>query len=224
MYKIDESKCRGTEEFPELSKNWYYMKGTKNFGTVSYLYKKYECPNNYQDFYNCYTADTIGDDVKTIGRTENYLQHQAELLSINSQQPLTTCFDFIIKKLFIDTLDGQKKEIEVKELLENKGYQVKEPTYIQDTQEGIDKLVYKDDKLFCLIQVKPLSFFCGNSKSDLINDRKLAVEKEKLCIEKYKVPVFYLIYNNRTKKWVTNNKGNKAHLLKTLINENGISY
>ena len=91
MYKIDESKCRETEEFPELSRNWYYMKGTKNFGTVSYLYKKYECPNNYQDFYNCYTADTIGDDIKTIGRTENYLQHQAELLSINSQIVFFVC-------------------------------------------------------------------------------------------------------------------------------------
>lgn len=224
MYTVNEKNCRDTEVYPELSRLYYPMKSTYNFGTLTYLYKKYDCPSSYQDFYDCYTADTKGDDVRTIGRSEDYLQHQAELLSNKSNQPLTTCYDFIVKKLFIDTLDGLKKETEVKELLVNKGYQVKEPTYIQDIEEGIDKLVYKDDKLFCLIQIKPLSFFCGNSKADLIKDRKLAVQKEKKCIEKYKVPVFYLIYNNRTKKWVTNEKGNKAHLLKTLINEHGISY
>ena len=75
MYKIDEKQCRNAESFPELSRNWYYMKGTKNFGTVSYLYKKYECPSSYQDFYDCYIADTVGDDKKTYGRNEDYLYH-----------------------------------------------------------------------------------------------------------------------------------------------------
>lgn len=222
MYKINFDECRNIENsYSQLKKYWYGMNTTSNFGTMTYLYKKYNCPNNYQDFYNYYINDNGND--RTHGRNEDYLYLMAEKLYDYSGLPITVCYNYMCKKLFIDTLDGQKKELEIKNMILSTGYDVKEPNYIQDTAEGIDKLVYKGNKLFCIIQVKPISFFRGNSNYGLIQDRKKALYQEKLCIEKYGVPVIYFIYDKQTNEWVKNSKGNKGHSLRDLINNDGLT-
>lgn len=226
MYQINETHSRNAEkQHYDWKSTWDNMNATENWGTVTYLYKKYGSPNSYQDFYTAYIADTEGDNAKTHGRSEDYITYQAELFKekTGGKEGLGVYKDYICKKLFIDTMDGLKWENKAKDWLTDKGYTVEEPDYYQDTTEGIDKLVYKDGSLYCIVQVKPHTFFIGNNNDGLIRDRKNAMKKYNTCRTKYNVPVVYFIYNRNTQEWLNNEKGGMSFNLTTLIDSNGYS-
>lgn len=226
MYKVNLRNSSDAEASNyKLRDAWYGMNGTYNFGCMTHLYKKYGCPDTYQKFYEAYIADTSNDHPCKKGRSEDYLKTQAIRLQerLNDNTSSGTCYDYIIQKLIIDTFNGSQMELVAKQFLEKEGYEVIEPDYYQDTKEGIDKFIYKDGKLNFIVQVKPHTFFLGNSNEGLINDRKLAIEKAKHCVNKYGVPVVYLIYRKDTKEWVLNENGKKAHKLSNLIDANGYS-
>lgn len=226
-YTVNEERCLQLEaEHKDWGNLWYSMNSTNNWGCCTYLYKKYGSPETYQAFYDSYTTNNTSDyGDKENGRTSMYILKEAVKLSNKDMDrfPLKDYYDYIVKKLIVDTLKGCKKELEVKYYLEEKGFTTTEPTYYQDTKEGIDKFVWKDDKLQFIVQVKPNTFFIGNRNESLINDRRRAVEKENICKNKYNVPVVYMIYNKQTGVFETNNKGGRGFLLKNLIDNNGIS-
>lgn len=204
----------------DLKEKWYGLNSTYNLGCVTYLYKKYNRPDTVDEFYNAYTADTsITEDCRTVGRSEEYLKNVSSTLAQrdNYSLDLKDYFSYIIKKLFYDTINGAKKETELAEIVKSKGYTIKEPNFREDTEFGIDLFVYKDNRLLCILQAKPNTFFLGNNNASLINDRKRALEKETKCKETYKVPVFYCIYNKNTGKWIRKNNGKLCWLLNTLI-------
>jgi len=69
-------------------------------------------------------------------------------------------------------------ESKVNEMLLSKGLTTEAPTLVEDTKYGIDLKVYKENKLVCMIQVKPHTFFIGNNNQSLIKDRVKALVKE----------------------------------------------
>lgn len=224
--KINFEACKEIEQqYSTLKDYWYGLNSTTNMGTMTYLYKKYGCPATYQQFYDSYVSDITGKDPKTYGRSEEYLMKQAQILSnrVNNEVSVEKCFEYIIKKLIIDTLDGSQKELQIKDYLISKGYSVKEPNYYQDTTEGIDKFVYKGDKLACIIQIKPNTFFIGNNNWSLCNDRIRAIKKEQICLNKYKVPVYYFIYRKTEGTWIYNEKKKLGHKLTDLIDKYGLT-
>lgn len=224
MYQVNYTHCINAEkENYRFNNLWYGMNSTYNFGCMTYLYKKYNCPSTYQAFYESYINDYEGNDSRTHGRNEEYIKHQATLLAEKdgNKRPKGTYYNYIVKKLIIDTLDGSKKENELKEMLNKSNFQTKEPSYVEDTKYGIDKFIYKDGKLLCIAQIKPNTFFIGNNNDSLINDRINALKKETYCNNTYNVPVVYFIYNKKDGHWILNDKGNKGHKLKNLINNDG---
>lgn len=208
----------------DLKEKWYWngLNSTQNLGCVTYLYKKYNRPETVEEFYNAYTADTATSstqDLRTYGRSEEYLENVTNTLAENdgNRFEFEDYFSYILKKLFYDTINGAKKETELANLLKSKGYIIKDPTFYEDTKLGVDMFVYKDGKLLFIIQVKPHTFFIGDRNQSLINDRRKALDKEKKCKERFRVPVFYCIYDKQG-KWLRNDKGRMCWKLDTLIN------
>lgn len=202
---------------------WYGMNSTYNFGCMTYLYKKYNNPKTVQEFFNKYISDTISQDNRQCGRNYNHIINKAKTLASkdNFTYSMDEYIDFIIKKLFIDTFNGCQKEVELKELIEKKGFTTKQPSLDDDLQLGIDLFAYKDGKLKFLIQTKPITFFLGNRNLGLINDRVLALQKQALAEETYKVKVIYCIYNKD--KWIKNNNGGIGFKLERLIENDGFT-
>ena len=220
-FTIDIERGREIDRTTDLKEKWYGMNSTDNLGCCTYLYKKYNYPETYEDFYNAYTKDNTNFG-KESGRNENYLLKMSKLLAIKDENrfEIEDYYSYIIKKLIVDTLDGSKKESEVNEIIKKKGYRTESPTLIEDLKYGIDIKVYEKNKLIYMIQVKPNTFFKGNRNMSLINDRKKALVKERKTKEKYNVNTYYVIYEKKTGKFIKNN-GKLLHHLKDLINADG---
>ncbi len=226
MKKINTQDCSTIEQKHPTWKNyWYGLNTTTNFGCITYLYKNYGCPNTIQEFYNCYVSDMPTAMYKNCGRTEAFLWYKAKLLQtlVGDNAPFNDYFVYICKKLFYDTFYGCKKEKEIWDIYTNKGFSCESPSIDEDCKYGIDIKVYQDGALKYLFQVKPNTFFFGNRNASLINDRKSALQKEKLCNSIYHLPVYYYIYDKNTGEWLTNEKGGKGFKLKDLINNDGTS-
>lgn len=224
MKTINEKTCREIfiQYNNKLKNKWYILNGTKNVGCMTYLYKKYNNPKTYQQFYEAYITDKYNKkNPETCGRNEEYLNKVArKLMNLdNNEEQFSVYYNYIIQKLIIDTYDGLQKENQIKQKLINKGYTCVEPTYYEDVKLSIDFKVYKDNNLYCLVQIKPLSFFLGNRNQSLIQDRIKAIKKEKKAEQQFKVPLVYIIYKDD--KLIKNNKGNIAHRLLNLINLDG---
>lgn len=223
MYRINEKKCRETAKRlgSKLNNKWYKLNNTDNLGCATYLYRKYGYPDTYQHFYDKYISDHKVDS-KTNGRNTDYLTFVAERLAAfdDYSEPYQDYFDFIVQKLIIDTKDGMAEEEKAKKMLEASGFTCDEPTITEDLQLGIDLKVKKDDKPICAIQVKPHTFFLGNSNWSLVNDRKRALEKEKKTKEQLKLPTYYFIYYKNDGEFIKTN-GKYAHKLQSLINPDG---
>lgn len=209
------------DQTTDLKEKWYGLNSTDNLGCVTYLYKKYNRPETVEDFYNAYTADTSTtstQDIRTYGRSEEYLENVSSTLAERDNYRFKSedYFSYILKKLFLDTIKGGKKETELANLLKSKGYIIKEPSFYEDTKLGIDMFVYKKDNLICIIQVKPHTFFIGDKNQSLIKDRQRAIYKEKKCKEQFKVPVFYCIYDKKG-NWLRNENNKMCWNLNTLI-------
>lgn len=226
-FVINESLCRETVAIhPTWKNSWYGLNQTYRWGCCSYLYKKYGRPETYQAFYNNYTTDISCGQPQTYGRSEDYIYEVAKEFKnrCGEDYPVEDYYNYIVQKIIIDTLDGAKKESEAAINLEEKGgFTVIEPTYNEDKNYGIDLKCCEGETLSFLVQIKPHTFFTGNSNRGLIQDRKLALEKEKKCKELYGVPVYYYIYDKNTGEWIENNDGKYAHCLNQLLWDNGFT-
>lgn len=225
-YTVNATICRETEKNHPFWKNaWYGMNSTNNFGCCTYLYKKYNEPQTYQAFYDNYVNDISGYKPQTYGRSEDYLYQEAEKLKERSGEdyPIEDYYNYIVKKLIVDTYDGCNREKCAAQYIENHGFIVKEPTIQEDKDFGIDLKCYKGETLKFLVQIKPNTFFMGNSNRGLLSDRKSALQKEEICNEKYGVPVFYILYDKNTGEWIKNNNGSIAHKLSDLLWDSGFT-
>ena len=223
-YIVDENKCKDAflKNNNRLKNKWYKLNSTSNVGCMTYLYRKYNYPATYQDFFNAYVQDHKKNS-KINGRSIEYLTKVASNLSIldGNKCDISIYFDYVVQKLIIDTFNGLQKEFEAKELIENHNLQVEEPTYSEDTDLAIDMKVKKNNMVKCAIQVKPHTFFLGNSNRSLVNDRRLAIKKENKVKDNLKIPVYYLIYNKNSGQWIKTESGKLLHHLNNLVNEDG---
>lgn len=206
-----------------LREKWYKLNAIKNIGCCSYLYRKYDYPTDYEDFYNNYTADVTTNYSEVNGRSEEYLNYLSTTLGNydGNRYSKEDYFNFIIKKIVCETVDGCSKEKDAKDLIESKGFDTKLPNPYEDTKLGVDLFVYKEGKLLCGLQVKPSGYFMGNNWDYLVKKRQFTVKQAKRFEREYKVPMLFFLYDKYSGNWVKNDKGTFSHRLKDLVNEDG---
>ena len=219
--QINIERALEIDSTTDLKNKWYGLNSTDNFGCCTYLYKKYGYPATVEEFYNKYVTDEKDENLKTYGRTEDFIMKYAGILAKrdNNRFSIDDYYSYIIKKLMYDTIEGLKWESKLNDYINSKGFTTKPPTIYEDTTLGIDIKVYKDNNLKCLVQCKPISFFRGNSNYSLINDRMKAITKEQKAVNAFGVPVFYCIYEKNKNEWKLNKKGGRCFKLKDLITQ-----
>lgn len=163
-------------------------------GNLTQLFRMYQ-PKTSEEFYNNYISDGGG----------NRLLEASIILSECSKVDIKICQAYIYKKMFIEAFNGCHKEMEMKEMVESKGYDFVFPSYQEDQTLGVDGKVFKNDKLSFFIQLKPVSFFRSN-RPILVRKRIEMMKKWKLTKEKYGVETFYLVYDNNG--WIKNENSN----------------
>lgn len=220
-FTINIEKAKQIDRNTNLKEKWYGLNATNNVGCCTYLYKKYNYPKTYNEFYEAYIKDHSVND-KQSGRNEYYIYKIAKELSNrdNHRFEISDYYSYIVKKIIVDTLEGAKKESEINEMLIKKGLTTVSPTLDEDLKLGIDLKVYKNNKLLYMVQVKPNTFFIGNNNHSLINDRINAINKEQMVMNIYHVPTIYIIYNKNSGKFIKHN-GKLSHRLLNLINTDG---
>ena len=159
-------------------------------GNITQLFRMYE-PKTSEEFYYKYISDSGGQR----------LLEASILLSESSKIDIKICQAYIYKKIFVEAFGGCYKELEMKELVENKGYDFAFPTVQEDQNLGVDGKVFKDNKLDFMIQLKPVSFFRSN-RPILVRKRIEMMKKWKLTVDTFGVETFYLIYDNNG--WIKN--------------------
>lgn len=219
------------KKYPFLTnKNlWQIYRGKNYIGCTSYLFKKYGKPKSGEEFFAKYIEDTQSNNLSNRGRGLEELykvirEFHKKAVQYDNTITEEDCYHFFVKKIAFDTVAGLYKEEELKQRFREKGFYTKESTSDQDINEGIDFLVYTDNEctnLKALIQVKPYSFFCGNYKEDLLQDRRNLYAKSYSSAQKYKVPFAVCVYNNHTNKWMKDTKGNTCIRVSNLINKEG---
>lgn len=183
----------------------------EKMGCLTCLYRQYK-PKDAQTFKQIYLSN------KEYSRYYNSVI--LNLKSDAKDYSYTDLANFLDYKLFEETIQGIKKEEKAQEIVKRCGFTIVEPNEKEDVKLGIDFKCYKDNILKCLIQVKPHTFFLGNSNEPLKRDRIAALKKEKKAKETYNVPVVYLIYNKNRQEFIKN--GNKyGFKLQNLINNDG---
>lgn len=185
----------------DFNRYWYRLNNRENVGDMTYLYNKYQ-PTSYEDFYVKYTTDTVGENPKWHGRSEEELDEIAKRyqeLSNRYDVNLSTFKNNIIWHTIVQTFDGHKKELELKQYLNSLGHDVRGVDPELDAKYGVDLAFYKGGQLRFYIQVKPYTFILGNSNWSLINDRKLALQKGR----QLQVPTYFAFYD-KSGKWLTN--------------------
>lgn len=223
---IDFNKCIETSYLTQkCNMAFYKINSRQSIGDLSYLFQKYQ-PTDYQDFYNKYTTDTKCKDRRHCGRSEEELLVIAERYKAfaKSDLPVEIFFNNLIWHIIVQTFEGHRKEIELKQYLINKGFNVKNVKSDLDAEYAIDLLISKGDQK-AFIQVKPISFFMGNSNQSLLNDRLLAIKKYKKALDKFGLHTIYCVYKKEGNKveWLTNEKGGLGHKLNSLLADTGIT-
>ena len=104
--------------------------------------------------------------------------------------------------------------------LESSGYTVTEVYGDDDAELGADLWCEKDDEIFA-VQVKPLTFFLGNSNQSLINDRIGAHKKVEKCLKKYGKKTYYVVYSPQTNTFLKKENGKFAFRLEEFCDKQG---
>lgn len=228
---------------------WRKLSPSPFVGNCSYLIHRYN-PKSYEEFWNMYINDFSnesymwdtckGDPHR--GRSIEQINNLATLYHQACNDPnitLEDCFDDVVNHVIIETFDGHIVERALREKLNESGdLMIEEMEDEWDSKYGIDlKIISKKDaNYFRYIQVKPISFFIGNSNASLIEDRKKRFDSEnsfKIMLENYGKenqynPILYMAYDKRLLdtqgiiKFMWIGKKNKF-TLNELINENGFT-
>ena len=162
----------------------YYINSIRNFGF------------GIMDFIEMYKPETPEEVAKLIAKhTKKTIPMLGkELYDAQKQEGLNytleDCIDFEYTLFCINSIKGINKEKEAVAFF-NQFYDARRtPTYV-DSQYSIDILLKKDGHPIAAIQVKPDSYKTCSDKIKNINKYKNGLFKSK-----YKVPVYYLYYNN----------------------------
>lgn len=199
---IIETELREAQaKHKDWDEHWHKLNNMEYLGNCSYLYRKYGCPNSYQEFYNRYTADTEVGAIDN-GRSQENLDDIAMRLKELTDGSFKDCINYTLKKVVLDTVDGGKYERLFNTTMTKYGLDIVEPTYYEDSRYGIDKKVYLDGRLLCCIQIKPKTFFMGNKNEWLKIERRNAIYKIDKCNNRYQVPTYFVIYDKASGDFV----------------------
>ena len=208
----------------------------KDYTTYGFK-KSYEMWNDYshdsiESFFNDFSKDYSEEFLKE--NCERCLKKMHENSSNISYDDL---FDILLRRLVIDAFIGFKAEDIIKEKLINGGCKIhnynviskKEETML-DTNYGVDIIVFKDDNVLSLIQIKNTSTF-KNDGMYIRGKRKEFFEKERKANEhiggQYKRLYFYIYDKNayikekKFKYYINPNNNKCCFTLDELIYEDG---
>ena len=228
----DKSKYTNTKRIlRQYNVEWKKYAGRNYIGDCSKLFQRLN-PESYTDFYKKYIEDgekhKNNDELLIYrGRTEEEITNIAKMYQKDCNRfdiPLETFILNIICHVIHETYDGQNVEREVGKMLNKLNYIYKKPDGNEDAKYGIDFKVYSKDKLMFILQIKPMSFFTGNSNKSLIEDRINAFHKERLCNDMFGCKVYYMAYqinNNGGIYWYQDKNNKKCQLLSHFCNEDG---
>lgn len=214
-------------------------------GQCTYLFDKYN-PKTADEFIISYTTDCDDnfDTVnfrgnKTKGRSYDDLRSIAHGLykdlsdnNLLKENNITfeECYDEIINHCIIETFNGKKYELFIKNVLSNNGYIVQNTNGKIDEIYGIDIIAKKNDK-YRYFQIKPVTAFIGNKNQSLIEDRINFYRKEydwnTVGYKQYNLPkgeILYMCYDKNKKDIAfLKNKNTNRHFfrLNELCNTNG---
>lgn len=202
---------------------WYKVKNRNNIGDLSYLYDKYN-PTSELDFYNQYVSDTTyTPDIRHRGRSETELNKICnDYMFYSNSTDFDEAYNNMIYHIIVETYRGHQKERDLMEYIRSKGYEVSKSSSEDDAKLGIDLICKKGNKKVFL-QVKPISFFIGNGRWDLIQDRQLAFQKRTLAKQLYNCDTVFAIYklNGDETEWLMNDKGGFSHRFESFLDYDG---
>ena len=143
--------------------------------------------------YNKYTGSwKYGRSVKQIECIANHISRRCNeekiTFSDGMENDIEKLMCLIINHACTETLAGKYGEMIVEEYFKSFGLERRNETdnisdFLWDSN-GVDILLYKGDKIFRFVQVKPISFMVGN-KPDLVTDRKKCIEQNQPFVDDY---------------------------------------
>ena len=213
--------------------NWFIKKYTTEGFKKSYQMWDDYSHDSIEAFFN----DFINE------YPEEYLKKNCEkchnaMLNNGSSIDYDNLFDILLRRLVIDAYIGFKFEDKVREKLVNYGCKIHNYSVFSEKMEkqldidcGIDIMVFNEDKISSIIQVKNTSTFSHDGKY-IKEKRAEFLKKEKAANNiindgKYKPLMFYIYdkygyINERRYKFFENpSTGKLCFALKELINEDG---
>lgn len=207
LFITNDEFIKSKIKLKKYNQEWKKYSARKYVGDCSYLFEKLK-PSSYKDFYEKY----INDGKKTSGSTniDDYHRGRTEWEIIDNAKYLydtickrypddnvnfVDCLNVTVGHTIHETYDGHIVENIVDEMFNKKGLKTIKPCGDADTLYGIDRFCYIDDKLQFTSQIKPISFFLGNSNRSLIEDRISAFNKGRKAQEVFNVKMYYIIYD-----------------------------
>ena len=228
------------------SEQYDRIRGKEFIGDNSWLFKHLQ-PTSYQDFFDKYVKCNIGESLDPNKRYSLYELKKEEkagrslkdLMALakfykrscpHVDYPLEEFFDNIVTHAIIETLDGKRAEINLRDFYNSlEDYEVDIVDGDLDDKCGVDLIIRnKKDNTVLYIQVKPISTFLGNSNIGLIKDRIRFFKKQKnlnnALGEEHEI--LYMMYDkthlDKTNEVLWFHKGDKnTFKLTELIDTNG---
>lgn len=164
--------------------NNYKLGYSQVWGQLTSIYRETGSPKTKEEFRARYVEKYGTETIRKV----------SERLASLSNYSVEECWKYVEKKVFEDTVNGFKKELQAIEIVQSLGYLTLEPLPSDDLECAIDFFVFKDSELLCTVQVKPISFFLGNSDS-LIRDRAKTLKKFEKGYKIYGVPTYFMVYD-----------------------------
>lgn len=238
LFITNDDFIRSKVKLRKYNQEWKKYSARKYVGDCSYLFEKLK-PTSYKDFYEKYVNDgdntfgKIGTDDYQRGRTEFEIIDNAKFLyeTIRKHYPnddvhFSDCLNVTVGHTIHETYDGHIVENIVDKMLTDKGLKMVKPMGDADTLYGIDRFCYMGDKLVFTLQIKPISFFLGNSNKSLISDRISAFNKCDKVQKAFNVKTYYIIYDSSVSSenkvgFVSKSNGKMAFELSEVCNIDG---
>ena len=204
------SEIKEGSKFKETMAPWNHLNKSITIGQCLHLYKLLGATNSY-DFSIKYLDS--GEELQALLKERPKSEHQilkklhgrteAEFLSVAhkflakldpTQYTLEDVILYMWVRMFYQTDIGAQRERLTRQALHTKFpyFQFKESSANLDTAYGIDLECYKGDRLVCGLQIKPESYYMGQSPNTLSAKYQNAI-KHQTYSNQYQVPVKYVI-------------------------------
>lgn len=238
LFITNDEFIKSKKRLKKYNQEWKKYSARKYVGDCSYLFEKLR-PNSYKDFYDKYVNDgkenfgsIISDDYHR-GRTECEIIDNAKYLydTICQRYPddnvnFIDCLNVTVGHTIHETYDGHIIENIVDSMFSDRGIKTVKPCGDADSLYGIDRFCYQGNELKFTLQIKPMTFFLGNSNKSLINDRLSAFDKDKKVERVFKVKTYYIIYDGNLSNenkigFICKSNGKMAFELSEVCNPDG---